>query len=184
MKYSITGALNNTSEITKEIKTAIKEFFDLCSVEEIEGTCNNKRLELLTDWGSKPKDDPIMELGIHTITYAIGIKEITNQYKLTKPERLEVIFSDGKSYVNEGNAAMEINIQTNQIYVYKGSFNLRDGGYYWGDMSIKDVLYHELLHACGDVQYDGIIRHNFIGVESIKQLIKEKYEREINKEKH
>lgn len=177
MKYKIAGDITNTSALSTEIESAIKEFFDICSVKEIESACNNKRVKLLSDWTSKPKEEPIEDLGISNITYAIGIKEISEPYSLIEPENIEIIFSDGESQVNDGKAAMEINTHTNQIYVYKKCFSLKNGEYYWDNMSIKDVTYHELLHACGDIQHDGIIRHNLIGVNVVKELIVDKYER-------
>lgn len=43
-------------------------------------------------------------------------------------------------------------------------------------LTIEDVTYHELLHACGDAKWrgyhDGVVRHNIIGIKAIQELLR------------
>ena len=43
--------------------------------------------------------------------------------------------------------------------------------------SIEEAIFHELLHACGDVpwkgKHDGVLRQNLIGVGCVQELLRE-----------
>ena len=68
-----------------------------------------------------------------------------------------------------------------ELHAYLDVMGYSDGLLEWTgfDLSIEEVTYHELLHACGDDNnwrkgriVDGVIRHNIIGVTSVKECLK------------
>lgn len=164
------------------IETAFHNFFAR-GVKNIEDACNNRRVSLLQEWQSKDQEAALVEYGLPDIAYRRGIEEIMPQFELTEPDTIDLYILQGeKSPLNEGLAAMDVRPLNNELTMwrlnaYLDVMDYSKNGLQWRGFreSIGEVTYHELLHTCGDVplkgKHDGILRHNMIGIGSVKDLL-------------
>lgn len=163
----------------KVIEAACHNFFKVCGIRNIESVCNNLRENLRIKWENQNPDDPMVEYNLPNIPFKRGLEEISPVFKLTEPEIIDIFILKGKkSHGNNGLAVMECYYSENEpnlkkIYAYLDMMDYSNKSLSWRgfNASIEEITYHELLHACGDVEYDGILRHNIIGVECVKKLI-------------
>ena len=160
------------------IEKACESFFG-CGVKKVENLCNDRRERLMREWRSKNLNDPMQEYKL-PISFGQGIEEITPPFELSEPETIEIYILEGeKSQVSE-RAAMDIR-QVNdkltgwELHAYLDVMDYSDNNLRWTGFgeSIEEVTYHELLHACGDIKHDGILRHNEIGVKCVKKCLGE-----------
>lgn len=163
-------------------ETATK-FFSL-DLGEIQAACNRRRKLLLEEWQHKSPDSVMSEYGLADVTYRKGIEEAGPPFDLFHPLGISVcIWAERQSRGNEGLAAMELERldeegRYTRLYVFLGTLSQVDHDFHWRgfSMPIEDILIHELLHACGDASWrgrvDGIIRHNIIGIEAVKRLLR------------
>jgi len=163
-------------------ETATK-FFSL-DLGDIQVACNRRRELLLQEWQHKSLDSVMSEYGLPDVTYGKGIEEARPPFDLFHPLRISVcIWAQRQSCGNEGLAAMELEIVDKEgryarLHVFLRTLDKVDRDFHWRGfcMPIEDILIHELLHACGDAPWrgrvDGIIRHNIIGIEAVKRLLR------------
>jgi len=161
------------------IDNACKTFFKI-GIKRIENICNNKRINFIEEWQNKNEKDSMREFDL-SISYIDGIKEISPSYTLIEPEEINIHIIEGKtSKVNNGQAAMEIcpldkDFKKWLLNVYLDVMDYSNDNLRWKgfEESIPEIVYHELLHACGDHpwnnKHDGILRHNIIGITSVKE---------------
>lgn len=61
----------------------------------------------------------------------------------------------------------------NRVWIH---MDANDAEKAWGPtvgVSVEDIMLHELLHICGEREYDGTIRYNWAGVSVIRRLIEQ-----------
>ena len=167
----------------KLIERAYESFFG-CGTKKIQNICNKRREKLIREWLSKNPNDPMSEYGLQ-IPFRLGIEEITPLFELNEPKAIEVYILEGViSQGNEGLAAMDIRPLNEEltrwkIHAYLDIMEHSDNNLQWRGFreSIEEITYHELLHACGDNplmgKHDGILRHNLIGITTMKNCIDE-----------
>lgn len=163
------------------IEKAFYDFFS-CGVKNIEAAANQRRMSLITEWQAKDSEAPMTEYGL-PIPHKRGVEEITPPFELNEPDTIDLYILQGEqSPLNEGLAAMDIRPLNNELTMwrlnaYLDVMDYSNNGLQWRGFreSIGEVTYHELLHACGDVpfkgKHDGILRHNLIGIASVKGLL-------------
>jgi hypothetical protein len=173
----------------EKCKTAIEEacgkFFS-CDLKEIEKFCNAESSKRQREWKTKDQSSSMREYGLPDKTFSDGIKEAEPLFELYEPELIKIyILEDERSSVNP-KAAMDTKpldeeLRKWELHAYLDVMGYSDGLLEWTgfDLSIEEVTYHELLHACGDDNnwrkgriVDGVIRHNIIGVTSVKECLK------------
>ena len=169
-------------ELCREItEKAFQNFFSY-GVERIADACNTKRKSLIAAWQAKNPEAAMDEYDL-SIPYRRGIEEITPPFMLKEPESVEVYLLEGsRSEVhpyapmditdisaNEDFTSLRVNIYLDLIKYSGGNVRVPAAR-----ESVEELVYHELLHACGDVQYYGILRHNLIGIASVNELLRNK----------
>ena len=157
------------------IEKAFHDFF-ACGIKSIEDACNTKRAFLLEGWQHNEQETPMQEYGL-PISFKNGIEEIAPPFELTEPDTIELYILKGqKSSLNDGLAVMDIRSLNKEFTrwrfnAYLDVMGYSNSGLRWTgfEVSVEEIVYHELLHACGDVPWkgkrDGILRHNLIGIE-------------------
>ncbi len=165
------------------IEKAFSQFF-ACGVKNIEDACNRKRTILLNEWRSKGQQTIMVEYGLD-IPYQRGIGEIAPAFELAEPKTIELyILQRERSPLNNGLATMDIrplsdNFDEWRLNSYLDLLDPSGGPAQRNDFvrCIEEAIFHELLHACGDVpwkgKHDGGLRQNLIGVGCIKELLRD-----------
>ena len=165
------------------IKKAFGQFF-ACGVKNIEDACNRKRALLLNEWRGKAQQTIMLEYGLD-IPYQRGVEEIAPPFELAEPKTVELyILQRERSRLNNGLATMDIRPLSKNFDEWRLNAYLDLMMDPSGDpapqkdlvRSIEEAMFHELLHACGDVpwkgKHDGVLRQNIIGVRCIKELLR------------
>lgn len=151
----------------KRIEKACKSFFE-CGVENIQDCCNATRLRLLRKWQGRDLNSYMLEETLTETKYSDAIKEASLPFKLYQPEMIEIYVIEGeKSKKNEARPMETFTDERNkraEIYVYLDRITI-------DYTDIEKITYHELLHACGESQWDGIVRYNLIGVNCVEELL-------------
>ena len=171
------------------IEDAWKIFFKICGVEDIEEACNVKRQELINEWEKEDLKNCMTRYNLNETTYARGLKELGPEFHLLEPEdKIRIGIVEGKRDPDNPNAVTQISFIKSPegmmipdvilvfLDVLKTEPMLED--------KIKTLLYHEFIHACGDVKFnnpkiiDGHIRYDMVAVECVKEL----HENRVNTE--
>jgi hypothetical protein len=166
------------------IEETCTKFF-LLDINEVETALNEKRKFWLSEWASKDFHDKIKYKNEET-EYEIekGMCQLALPFKLNTPKTItvninkqgkrdapaEVMFSNGKFDID--NISYKFEKTTLLIYLnllqYDSDTIVWLGHYPY---YLKDIVYHELVHICGDIVCDGVIRHNMVGIDVINELI-------------
>jgi hypothetical protein len=170
------------------INDACYKFFSI-GIDKVEDACNNRINEIIAECKAKHLDDSINLT--HEISGTIiqsniyNCKDVTSQlykpFKLFTPEFIEVYIRKEKNNDWPAQACKEKPI----IEAFLGSMELEDDTHtlIWRinqndnkfnrfPYYIEDVIYHELLHICGEITCDGTIRYNWVGIVAIHKLLK------------
>ena len=165
------------------IAKAVSQFFS-SGVKNIEDACNRKRALLLNAWRSKGQQTIMVEYGLD-IPYQRGIEEIAPPFELVEPKTIELyILERERSHLNNGLATMDVRPLSEsfdewRLNAYLDVINPSVNPAHREDLvrSIEEAIFHELLHACGDVpwkgKHDGVLRQNLIGVGCVQELLRE-----------
>lgn len=168
----------------ERIWEAFQNFFSL-GVKSIEEKCNRLRNEMLMKWKRENAEDFMTEYGLSDVTYQKGIEEATPTFDLYEPESIEVKIYETRICPSNPRASMAIEKSDKEgkvwrLHVFLRNFERKEETLHWIEfcMKIEKVMFHELLHACGDSPWrgrvDGVIRHYIIGIEAIQQLLSER----------
>lgn len=169
------------------IKTS-NQFFSL-DIDQIEFSLNERRKYLLAQWSNKGFHNKIIYKNKEIeYTYDKGLCELAKDFKLYQPKNIDINIISGfhknpaELIFSSGSGCGEFDIdhcyyrfEKVSINVYIDILDLENDVLVWTDRNpyyFTEILYHELLHACGDIICDGIIRHNLVGIDVIKELIK------------
>ena len=165
-------------EFGKEvISKAIGKFFR-CGVEKIQQACNNRRDELLKDWDTMNPNEKMLKYGLSDTTFQQGKNEFTDPFELKEPEIIVIdIFERKLSSINPDRPAETQSVSPPEIYFYLHNFFYENNSLLCNlmfknhRMTLEEIVYHELLHACGDYKSDGVLRHNEIGIWCVEDLL-------------
>jgi hypothetical protein len=163
-------------------------------VNNIQNACNTRRERLLVDWGLRIQHDhnaKMVEYELPDATYrGIGIPQTQPPFDLFEPESVSVIIWSNRVYPGHENSPMLTGVQPNpdtwknpKLFIILRYFEEVDGQIKCKTLreSFEDQLIHEFLHCCGDADWrnpqihDGIVRHNIVGVQAIKEAINPLY---------
>jgi len=168
----------------KLIQEASKQFFSL-GVNAIETKCNELREKTLAEWKTRNPADYMKEYGLCKTTFHKGIVELEPLFNLYEPESICVYIYDTKNNMTNIDVPMTLeklddSLKTWKLHVFLRNFERKNNTLHEiVDLTnIEEVVFHELLHACGDSKWlgrcDGVIRPQIVGIEAIKQLLTKK----------
>lgn len=192
MKEIPSLSFKNCDESVKGIKckdiieSVIIQFFSL-GIDIIEDSINEKRQFLLTQWAYKGLQNKVIYKNKETeFTYERGLCELAKEFKLFQPNIIEVNINKGRKNGHPAETTFSTidsrfdskycsyQLKNVRINIFLDLLQIVDDDIVWPDKNpyhFTDILYHELLHICGEIICDGIIRHNMVGVDTIKELI-------------
>lgn len=168
------------------IEKVCDQFFSF-DIQEIESALNDKRKFLVLQWANKGFHNKIIYKSKEIeFTHEKGLCELVKEFKLNCPKTTieinikkgyrknqspaETIFSGGEfDFISYSFR----NFQKIQLNVFIDLLDLVDDNIVWPDRNyyFKDIIYHELIHICGDLVCDGVLRHNIVGIDTIKELM-------------
>jgi hypothetical protein len=163
---------------------AINKFFSL-GVSNIQNECNNVARLYSALWNTMPPEKKMSEYNLPYTTYTEGRSEILLDFILFEPSNIHIHIFNGSCPSNRSTPAITVQPMDNPmnptLFIYLEALEVKD-------LTIKDkrtglpfesIIYHELLHACGDSQairkeiHDGVIRHTMVCNEAINNLCKQ-----------
>ena len=160
-----------------ELANKINEAFFKLGLDVLAFECNKRREIFLDRWRERSREDRISDDALSEFTYQTGVTELSPSFELLQPERILTHIVATLYSTNANVPALVYSSPERQtikyLYIFLPALEKLEGIYYWSwaRMLFEDVVVHELLHTCGEVQYNGIIRYNFIGVNTIKPLL-------------
>ena len=182
----------NCDESAKGIKckniteNVIIQFFSL-GIDIIEDSINEKRQFLISQWAYKGFQNKIIYKNKETeYIYERGLCELAKEFKLYQPKIIEVSINKGRkndhpvettfSTIDSrfDSKSCSYQLENVRINIFLDLLQIVNDDIVWPNRNpyhFTDILYHELLHACGEIICDGIIRHYMVGVDTIKELM-------------
>jgi hypothetical protein len=156
-------------ETAKIVADAVEAFLG-AGVPAIERACNERRLLILEYLRSRPAGATLPEWGLRNVTVETAIEEASPEFQLTEcPVPLLVQLADVR-YPENPEVPMACGRDKAGCHIFVFFPVCRE----WlqrAPLLLKLTTWHEMLHACGDCENDGIVRHNKIGVDSVVQLL-------------
>ena len=162
---------------------ATNKFFSL-GVANIQNECNSVARRYCASWKTKPSEQKMSEYQLPDLTYAKGISEILPDFLLFEPSSIRVRIFNRYCPSNPSIAATVLHSKDNPmnptLILYLEILEVRNSTINWTGFStsFESIIYHELLHACGDSPelrneiHDGVIRHTMVCSEAINNLCK------------
>jgi hypothetical protein len=131
----------------------------------VEQACNRRRLAVLDYLRALSRDRHLPEWGLPNITVEVAMQEASPQFVLADaPDPLRVNLRPNR-HPRSPDASMSYDCDRGVILIHLPALALIQEG------KIQLIVWHEMLHACGDLKPDGIVRHNKIGVDAVLQLV-------------
>jgi hypothetical protein len=160
------------------VNNRANRFFQL-ELNNIETACNDRRLRLLEEWEKENPQDTMWKYGMNDIKYQTAIEEAIQPFSLFAPKAIPTnVWATKLCPGNNGEPCMDVYYnpiakEVLAMNVYLPKIEKWRENYYWKGyrVSLEDVTIHELLHTCGDIKHDGIVRHNLIGIEAVKMIL-------------
>lgn len=164
------------------VEKTFNDFFSL-DLTETENALNDRRKFLILQWVNKGLHNKLIYKNKETeFTNEKGICELSGKFKLFIPRIIEVSIKNGfaknPAEIRFTGGEFDVEYCTfrfEKVYldIFIDLLDLVNKNLVWdrNPNNFVDILYHELLHICGDVICDGIIRHNFVGIDIIKRLL-------------
>lgn len=163
------------------------KFFSI-GIDKVEEACNNRINEIITECKTKHLDNDIMFVYDvdETIIYyssSYNCKDVVCQlckpFELFMPEFIDIYIIKDKN----NDVPVQANKEKPIIEVFLDLIEWEDDTLVWRinqnnnkltrfPYYIEDIIYHELLHICGEIICDGNIRYNWVGIVAIKKLLK------------
>lgn len=171
------------STVALSVEAVVNKFFNL-GVKNIQDECNNVLNKYRIFWSLKPPTNLMGEYHL-SVTYGDGRRELEQAFELFEPTSIHGKILDCYYPGNLNTAATTqhsiddpmnplLTIYAKALQV-KGSTTIVWTGF---STSFESIIYHEILHACGDSPilkkeiHDGVIRHTMVCSEAIKNLLK------------
>jgi hypothetical protein len=170
-------------KVAQATNFVINKFFSL-SVVNIQNECNGVARRYCALWNSKPSEQKMSEYHLPDLNYAEGRNEILPDFVLFEPSTIRINVFNRYCPSNPSIAATVVHSMDNPmnptITIYLEAFDVNDSEINWIGFceSFESIIYHELLHACGDSPelrneiHDGVIRHAMVCNEAINNLCK------------
>jgi hypothetical protein len=183
ISYEVIEGGQKGQEVVLATKFIVNKFFSL-GVAKIQNECNNVTKRYCALWSTKPPEQKMSEYHLPDITYAQGKSELLPHFVLFEPSTIHIKIFDCYCPLNPSTAAMVEYSGDNPmnpiLIIYLAVLEVRNSTINWTGFStsFESIIYHELLHACGDSPvlrkeiHDGVIRQTTICSEAINNLCK------------
>ena len=170
-------------KVAQATNFVINKFFSL-GVTSIQNECNGVARRYCALWNTKPPELKMLEYHLPDVTYAEGRNEILSDFVLFEPSAIRINVFNRYCPSNPSIAATVVHSKGNPmnptISIYLEALEVNDSAINWIGFcdSFESIIYHELLHACGDSPvlrneiHDGVIRHTVVCSEAINNLCK------------
>jgi len=129
----------------------------------IERECNERRLAVMDYLGVLPPQRTLPEWGLPNITVEVAMQEANPAFVLADPPDPLRVFLTPNRHPWSRDAPMSYDPSGGIVYVHLPALP-SEGSMPW-------FAWHEMLHACGDLQFDGIVRHNKIGLDAVLKAL-------------
>src|SRR5208282_1939511 len=162
-------------------RQSINLFFSI-GVLKIQEEMNRLAKIYVSEWKLKTVSDFMIEFGLPHTTYSEGINELQIPYALFEPTNIVLDIIDSsyplnkltpacQSFLASGNNSSLVRIFLRALRIHGSDIELIDNS----KTAFKCVVYHELIHACGDTPelrgiVDGVVRHTLIGCHALLNL--------------
>jgi len=168
----------------EQTNQAIDKFFSI-GVKRIEKALNEGAERAKKEWSSKATGMQMSNEGLSNLSYEAGVKELAIPFELFEPEKIVLDIVDSEYPGNRDVPAAQDfiepkanNYKKSWIRIFLRAFDFNGTQIvlrFSPGTPFRCVIYHELLHACGDTKdlrgiVDGAIRHSMIGCKAIFAL--------------
>ena len=172
------------SIVALSVEVMVNKFFNL-GVKNIQDECNNVSNKYRIFWSLKSRTDLMGGYNL-SVTYRDGCRELESAFELFEPTTIYGKILDSYCPANLKTTAATIQHSIDDpmnplLTIYAKALQVTDSTtIVWTGFStsFESIMYHELLHACGDSPilrkeiHDGVIRHTMICSEAINNLLK------------
>lgn len=184
IKKARTEGGENGQLAEQQSRAAISMFLSI-GVKQIEQALNADAASLIAKWDLKPKTDKMTAEGLPGTTYQEGIAELATPFSLFEPEVIVLDIVDASYPKNAETPAVQAFIDPDisnhrksfiRVYLKAFDFSAKEIILRFSPTTpFRCVIYHELIHACGDTQdlrgiTDGAIRHTSLACRAIFSL--------------
>jgi hypothetical protein len=181
VSYEIIEGGQKGQKVALATNLAINKFFSL-GIVNVQNECNSVARRYRALWNTRPSEQKMSECHLQDTTYAQGISEILPGFVLIEPSSIRIkIFNRYHPSDSRIAAAVEHskdNLMNPTLIIYLEILEVTDSTINWigFSTSFESIIYHELLHACGDSPVlrkeiqDGLIRHTMVCNEAINNL--------------
>jgi hypothetical protein len=133
-------------------------------VRVIEQACNQRRLSVLGYLRAIPAGRTLPEWGLPNITVEVALCEASPEFVLVDPpDPLRIQLTPVPDSLNP-DAPMTYRTD-GVIFVHMPRLAAIS------NRAIPLFAWHEMLHACGETRYDGVVRYNKIGVDAVVRVV-------------
>ena len=144
----------------------------------LQNECNRVATDYRDQWRSKNRaammlDPGLPNGGLDNISYQQGIDEIAPPYLLAPPFSIRVKILDSVSKINPSAAAEVVTTYPNpSLDIFLPTLNVQNSKIKWNNYldTFETIIVHEFLHLFGDIQKDGVIRHNWVPTKALSNL--------------
>lgn len=140
--------------------------------------CNTVAQYFREQWRSRNQasmmlDPSLPNGGLNSTSYEDGIDEISPPFLLNPPISIHVYILTSVSSFNPARAAETYPTYPNpSLKIFLPSLNITNLKIKWNNYvdSFESIIVHEFLHLYGDIQKDGVIRHNWMPANALSNL--------------
>jgi hypothetical protein len=170
--------------VEAQAKRAITTFFSI-GIKKIQNQLNREAQQVANKWKTEPQTERMTNEGLPDLTYEAGLRELSVPFELFEPAKIVLDIVDSSHPRNSDVPAAQrfidaVNTKYSEswIQVYLRAFNFEGKNImlrFNPTIPFRCVIYHELIHACGDTPdlrgiVDGVIRHTTVGCMAILSL--------------
>jgi hypothetical protein len=156
---------------------AFRTFFRL-GVRRIQEECNSLAAQDRAEWSLRDPESTMTDLGLPNTTYRDGIQELAIPFELFEPASISLDLVDTVYSPAPSCPAITVSLpdpRFSAITVFLPTLSFEGPLIRWRRDTFECVIYHELLHACGDTEErrgikDGVIRHTLVGCGAVERL--------------
>ncbi len=169
MRMTLANEANAPEEFLRGIEQAFA-MYDCLGCSQIAAACNQRRLEIMAQAAREGNFCGYCTDLVH--------RELGPQFCLLPFAPVNIKVAPGVSKENAERPA-EYDESTHTITIYFERFEKVGDLWRWTGFSedLSQVVWHELLHACGDLlsrgRTDGLLRHKCSGADVIRELVKQ-----------
>jgi hypothetical protein len=147
-------------------------------IQKLQNECNRVAQYFRDQWKSKNQTSMMLDPclpngGLDNISYEEGIDEIRPPFLLTSPTSIHVNILNSVSNINPNRAAETVTTYPNpSLEIFLPTLNVQNSKIKWNNYvdTFESIIVHEFLHLFGDIQKDGVIRHNWVPTKALSNL--------------